>query len=140
MQFYAGTYSFDDNGKHISLNLVSHVGQNDAPDTPISYIKPCPKRISDRTKRQFTLRTPNLKSLSADEAIRLLLSRGRTLEEVEAHEEKYGYEVMRKKDIGAYKEKHAPRILDVKEAEPEYTPKSASTQRRKKPIARKNSK
>lgn len=128
LKYYAGSHSFDKNGTHYSLDLATPVGEKDVPKTLISYIRPKPWKISDLTKRQITLRTPNLEELSAEDAIKLLLSRGRTLEEIEAHPKTFGVVIIEKEDIDTYKEAMKPQVISV---EPEEEPKKRQSRQKR---------
>lgn len=133
--YFAGNKCFTKDGNAISLGMTSEVDKSDAPGTPITYIRPRPFKISWLTEKQLNLRHPNMQALSGEEAIKKLLSRGRTLQEIKSHKKKYGVAIILDEDIAAYESKHVPRLVSVddddkKEAsKPSQSKKSTEEQR-----------
>jgi len=107
--YFAGNGCADTAGKSISLNMVSEpTTAKDDPKTPITYIRRRPGTLSARTAAQLNMRSQNMKELSAENAIKLLLKRGRTISNLRNHQKQFGQEIIAQTDIDEYEHKRMP--------------------------------
>lgn len=101
--YVAGNGCIDDDGNVIALHMLSHSEKfsKDIPGTQITYIRPTPQKMPNDVRIRIDRMKSSavLQAIDANEAIKILQRRGRTISEIAEHPEKYGTTIIREADL-----------------------------------------